>query len=74
MNKPSKNMFRQLAKQCPFPCDICGEPMEPIPGNELEPDRIVCTSRDMGNVCGAEIVFPTSTSRKGWFYVERDEQ
>ncbi len=51
------NAFQRMARRPPK-CDICGGPMLAVYGHGWDNDRIVCGDV---RICGAEIVFPTST-------------
>jgi IS30 family transposase len=53
-----KTLFEQISKKKRIECDICGELMMPVPGGGWDNDRLICMDQ---RVCGAEVVFPTST-------------
>jgi formylmethanofuran dehydrogenase subunit E len=53
-----KTLFEQISKKKRIECDICGELMMPVPGGGWDNDRLICLDQ---RVCGAEVVFPTST-------------
>ncbi len=55
--------FEIIAKQKDVRCDICGAVMVPMIGGGWDNDRMCCTDY---RSCGAEIVFPTSTTVEEW--------